>query len=146
MSAATPAAGPGVAPPAVQAKNGLGVAALVCGIVGLVLSLIPLLFVVGLPLAILAIVFGFVGMRRVKRGEATNRGMAITGVVTGLIALVIAIIAIASIGAAANDLDNELQKIDETTYTDPAAFQRAQQKVNHQEHVLVHRSFFITNR
>jgi uncharacterized membrane protein len=43
-------------------------------------------------LAILALVFGIIGIRKASRGEATNKGMAITGVVTGALALVGALI------------------------------------------------------
>jgi uncharacterized membrane protein len=43
-------------------------------------------------LAIVAIVLGIVGIRKASRGEATNKGMAIAGVATGSIALVLAVI------------------------------------------------------
>lgn len=141
MSATAPAAG---APIGAQPRNGLGVAALVCGIVGLVLAVIPFLFVVGLPLGILAIVFGGIGMRRAKRGEATNRGHAIAGLITGLIATVIAIIAIATISSAVDSLNNDLNNVD--TSASPASFQRAQQRVDGQEHHLIHQATFITNQ
>lgn len=66
-------------------SNGIGIAALVVGIVALVLCWIPFL---GLVLAIVALVLGIVGIRKASRGEATNKGMAITGVVTGGLAIV----------------------------------------------------------
>lgn len=84
---------------------GFGVAALVCGIVGVFLALSPIVFVVGFPLGI---GFGAIGIRRAKRAEATKRGMAITGLITGLIAVVIAIIAIARISSAVDSLNNDL--------------------------------------
>lgn len=71
-------------------SNGIGIAALVIGIVSIFLFWFPVL---GLVLAILAVVFGIVGIRKASRGEATNKGMAITGVVTGGLALVGAILA-----------------------------------------------------
>ena len=78
----------GGGPPA-RPSNGIGIAALVVGIVSLFLFWIPFL---GLVLAILALVFGIIGIRKASRGEATNKGMAITGVVTGALALVGALI------------------------------------------------------
>ena len=68
------------------ARNGLGIAALVLGILGLVTSI----FVVGGALGLLAIILGALGLSRVKRGEATNGGMAIAGIVLGVLALAIA--------------------------------------------------------
>ena len=67
-----------------QPSNGIGIAAMVVGIVALLLCWIPFL---GLVLAIVALVLGIVGIRKASRGEATNKGMAITGVVTGGLAL-----------------------------------------------------------
>ncbi len=61
---------------------------MVVGIVALLLSWIPFL---GLVLGLVALVLGIVGMKKVSRGEATNKGQAITGVVTGAIATVIGI-------------------------------------------------------
>ncbi len=71
-----------------QPSNGVGIAALVVGIVALVLSI--LFFPLGLLLGIVAVVLGIVGLRKAKRGEATNKGMAIAGLVTGALAIVIA--------------------------------------------------------
>jgi hypothetical protein len=61
-------------------SNGLAIAALVCGIVGLVI----LNFILG-PLAI---IFGGVGLRRASRG-AGRRGMSWAGVVLGIVDIVI---------------------------------------------------------
>jgi hypothetical protein len=57
----------------------MGVAALVLGIVG---------FLIG-PTSILAIVFGRIGLNRVARGEATNKGVAQAGFVLGIVTLVL---------------------------------------------------------
>jgi hypothetical protein len=66
-------------------SNGLGVAALVLGIV----SIFPL-FMFVIP-AILAIVFGAIGRSRAKRGQATNGGVALAGLLTGIAGLLIGI-------------------------------------------------------
>jgi uncharacterized membrane protein HdeD (DUF308 family) len=83
----------------VRRRNGMGVAALVVGIVALVLALLILFFPIAAILGVIAIILGLVGMARVSRGEADNRGQAITGLVTGLIALVLAIFFTVSIGS-----------------------------------------------
>ena len=68
-------------------RNGLGTAAMVVGLVALVLFWVWFL---ALPLGVVAIALGIVGRHRVKRGKATNRGMATAGVVLGGIAVVVA--------------------------------------------------------
>ncbi|MGV9803348.1 DUF4190 domain-containing protein [Mycobacterium sp. NPDC003449] len=73
-------------------KNGLGIAALVTAIVGLVLvwSVVG-----GFVLGIVAIVLGLIAHGRCKRGEATNSGVAISGIVLGAIAIVVSLVFIA---------------------------------------------------
>jgi hypothetical protein len=66
-------------------SNGLGVSALVLGIVGVVLAWVPFL---GFILGVLATVFGAVGLSYARKGKATNKGMAIAGLVLGIIAIV----------------------------------------------------------
>ena len=66
-----------------QGTNGFAIAALVCG----------LLFFVPLS-AILAIVFGIVALAQLRRTHQRGRGMAITGIVIGSLAMVAAISAI----------------------------------------------------
>ncbi|CAN5551071.1 hypothetical protein BH24ACT13_BH24ACT13_07940 [soil metagenome] len=74
--------------PATQPRNGLGIAALVVGIFALILAIF--FFPLGLLLAVVAIVLGIFAIRRVSKGQATNRGMAISGVVLGVLALIVA--------------------------------------------------------
>lgn len=73
-------------------KNGLGVAALVIAIIGLVLSETV---VFGVILGIVAVIVGFVAHGRVKRGEANNGGVAIAGIVLGFLAAVLGLVFIA---------------------------------------------------
>lgn len=71
-------------------RNGIGVAALVVGIIAFFLAF-PL-FPLGALLGIVAIILGFVGRGKAKRGEATNGGVATGGLVMGVLALLVAII------------------------------------------------------
>jgi hypothetical protein len=73
-------------------RNGLGTAALVVGIVGAVAAVSCFGAVLGLPLGVLALVFGIVGRRRVRRAEATNGGQALAGIILGAVAVVISIV------------------------------------------------------
>ena len=71
--------------------NGLAVAALIVGILGVLVSWIPCVgWVLGLLLAVLAIIFGFVGKGNASRG-APYGGVAIAGLACGFLALIISI-------------------------------------------------------
>jgi Domain of unknown function (DUF4190) len=63
-------------------RNGFGIAALVLGIVSILLF--PGL---GIILGLLGIIFGILGIRLASKGEATNNGMAIAGVVLSAVGL-----------------------------------------------------------
>jgi FtsH-binding integral membrane protein len=77
-------------------RNGLGVAALVLGII----SLLFMIFLppIGVVLGILALIFGIIGVRRARRGEATNRGQALAGAITGGIGLVASVVILTVVG------------------------------------------------
>lgn len=81
-------------------RNGMGVAALVVGVVSLVLAVLVLFFPLAGLLGLIAIVLGLVGLRRYSQGEADNQGHAVAGIATGLVALVVAVV----IGVRVSDL------------------------------------------
>jgi hypothetical protein len=70
--------------------NTLGVAALSCGILAIALGWIPVVFVAGAVLAVLAVVFGSLGIKH-SRLAHQRRGFAIAGVVTGVIGILVAV-------------------------------------------------------
>ncbi|HET9007647.1 MAG TPA: DUF4190 domain-containing protein [Actinomycetes bacterium] len=84
--------------PAARRRNGMGTAALVLGVVALVLVLLLLFSPIGAFLGLLAVLFGILGIMRANRGEADNRGQAVAGLVTGAIALLVGIFFTISIG------------------------------------------------
>ncbi|MGH3871237.1 MAG: DUF4190 domain-containing protein [Pseudonocardiaceae bacterium] len=100
QSIITPAGPAQVAP-----HNGFGVTALVLGIIGAVFSWVPVL---GFILAVLALVFGGLGYARARKRQATNSGMAIAGLVLGVIAFVIQVSVFAAVGSAANQAGKSL--------------------------------------
>ncbi|KUL49199.1 hypothetical protein ADL22_08595 [Streptomyces sp. NRRL F-4489] len=97
--------------PAPQAaRNGLGVAALVLGIIGLLSGIPMVLFWLAGPLGLLALIFGLVGASRVKKGQATNKGVAITGAVLGGLALILAIVGVVLTALVVNKTVDEINK------------------------------------
>jgi len=99
-------------PPQQQAKpsNGLGTTGFVLGIVGLVLSFIPLIGVVAWPLVILGIIFSVVGIRRAAKGRATNKGLAIAGVIVSVIGLVVCVLWTVVWKKAADEVNEEANR------------------------------------
>jgi hypothetical protein len=84
-----PAGPPGYpgAPGAEKPQNIFGILALVLGIVSVVLFCVYAGFWAGIP----AIVLGVLGLNRAKAGRATNRGLALTGLILGAVGLLISI-------------------------------------------------------
>lgn len=76
------------APGELRPRNGLGITALVLGVLALLLSWTV---IGGILFGLLALIIGLVGRSRAKRGEATNGGVSVAGVVLGVIGLLIAI-------------------------------------------------------
>ncbi len=70
-------------------RNGFGIAAVVLGILAILIGLF--IFPLGLLLAVIGIVLGFLGRRRAKRGEATNGGVALAGLVLSILGLLVSI-------------------------------------------------------
>lgn len=64
--------------------------AMIFGIVGIVLALCCA--ILGLGAAVTALVLGLVGLRKASDGLATNRGMALAGVICGGVGAVLAIL------------------------------------------------------
>ena len=91
-------------------RNGMGVAALVFGVVSLVLALLIIFFPIAGLLGLIAIILGIVGIRRASRGEADNRGQAIAGLVTGLLGLLLAIFFTIGIGSFFASHQNDFRK------------------------------------
>jgi membrane-bound ClpP family serine protease len=79
-------------------RNGLGTTALVLGVVALVLVVLLLFAPLGAFLGLLAVIFAILGLVRVNRGEADNRGQAVTGLITGAFALLVGAVLTVSIG------------------------------------------------
>jgi hypothetical protein len=108
--------------PAARRRNGMGTAALVLGVVAVVLVLLLLFSPIGAFLGLLAVLFGILGIMRANRGEADNRGQAVAGLVTGAIALLVGIFFTISIGVwfstHVNDFNRFGQCIDDASGPD----------------------------
>ncbi|MBT2509698.1 DUF4190 domain-containing protein [Streptomyces sp. ISL-98] len=66
--------------------NGFGITAMVLGIIAVTFFCA---YGLGIILGILALIFGILGRKRVQRGEATNNGMAVAGIILGIVGFVL---------------------------------------------------------
>ncbi|MDQ1635604.1 MAG: hypothetical protein QOJ32_2413 [Frankiaceae bacterium] len=125
-----PGYGPGFPGAGGKPRNGLGTAALVLGILGLLGSV---LFFGGL-LGLIAIVLGFIALGRVRRGEATNRGASIAGIVLGVLSLIIPIILLIVGVSFYSSNKSEIQQLQDCLKSakDTQQQQTCQQKFNTQ--------------
>jgi hypothetical protein len=87
---------PGYGQQTMRYGGGMATAALVLGILALILCWTVF---GGIVLGIIAVVLGIIAARRASRGEAPGRGRAIAGIVTGALGLVIAV-ALVAVGAS----------------------------------------------
>ncbi|WP_329229694.1 DUF4352 domain-containing protein [Streptomyces sp. NBC_00111] len=101
-----PAQPPGTRP----ARNGLGISALVLGIIGTVSGLVPLLFWLAGILGLIALILGLAGRGRAKRGEATNKGVTTFGAVLGLVALILSVVGAVLTFKAVDDAVSDFDK------------------------------------
>ncbi|MFD8210630.1 DUF4190 domain-containing protein [Streptomyces sp. NPDC059695] len=103
-------------------RNGLGTAALILGIIGTLSGLVPLFFWLAGILGLIALILGLVAKGRVKRREANNKGVAVTGAILGLAALILSVVGAVITFTAVKDAVDEIDKtIKDTAPKDPAA-------------------------
>jgi len=85
-------------------RNGFGTTALVLGILGLLFSLVPFVGVIAWPLVILGLIFGVLGIVRVSRGKADNRGVAISGTVLSALGLLVCVLYVSAFASAVSEI------------------------------------------
>ncbi|GAA3372308.1 hypothetical protein GCM10020367_26690 [Streptomyces sannanensis] len=98
------------APAPQAARNGLGTAALILGIIGAFTGLFMILFWLAGVLGLIALILGLAGRGRVKRGEATNKGVTITGAVLGLVSLILSVVGAVVTFKAVDSAVDEINK------------------------------------
>lgn len=98
--------------PEVDPARRVAVGAAVCGVVGLALSWLPLLVVIGIPAAFVGIALGVLGVRRAATAGAGSPA-AVVGLVSGILALGASGIGIAATRTAVDEFRR---------YADPGPF------------------------
>lgn len=94
--------------------QGLGIGALVLGIISFVVAFIPCVGVLAIFTAIVAIVLGAIGLSQSSRAGNSHKGLNIGGLIVGVIALFVAIVQIAviiGISENADGIGNRIEQI-----------------------------------
>jgi hypothetical protein len=103
---------PGPPPPAAprqQTSNGLAIAALITGILAAFVAFIPLFgMIVAVPGGIAAIVLGIFARNRAQ--EVGGAGLAMTGIITGAVAIIISLVLALFVGAIFSQVDADLRE------------------------------------
>jgi hypothetical protein len=95
-------------------RNGAGVAALTTGAVALALVATVLLFPVG---GMLAMLLGAVGIGRVARWRAFNRGQAVAGLLLGALAVLLAVVLAVRLDGSLSERAGQLARFDRCLFT-----------------------------
>ena len=75
---------------AAAASDTMGLVGMICGVLGIGIAFIPFEFSwIAIVFSLLAIVLSSVALSRVSRGVASGRGMAVTGLITGILGVVL---------------------------------------------------------
>ncbi|WP_158726358.1 DUF4190 domain-containing protein [Tomitella fengzijianii] len=79
-------------PPTRPPRNGIGIAALVVGIIALLFGIIPFIGLGGIVLGVIGVVLGIVALSKVRSGDADNKGVSIAGLVLSGLAILAGIV------------------------------------------------------
>lgn len=109
-------------PGELRPRNGMGIAALVLGLFALLLSWT---IIGGIIFGLLALIFGLLGRGRAKRGEATNGGMSIAGLVLGVVGALISIgLVVLGVSLVNSPAGQDYRQCIEQSGGDPAEIQQ----------------------
>ncbi|GAA2794488.1 DUF4190 domain-containing protein [Crossiella cryophila] len=99
-----------------QPSNGIGTTGFILGLVGLVISLIPIIGTIAWPLVILGIIFSAIGLVRIKNRKANNKGLTIAGLAASVVGLGICITWTIVTAMAVNNVRAELDRVAKVEY------------------------------
>lgn len=87
--------------------NGTGIAAFVTGMIAVTLALLAIPALAGILLGIAAIVLGVIGLGKAKRFGGLHKGLSMSGLITGVLGLLLGGAVLAGIGALADRARDE---------------------------------------
>ena len=114
--------------------SGLAVAGLVMGIIALFSSFVPLLNLLSFPFVLLAIIFGGIGLWQTASRGKGGKGLAIAGLVLGVLALLITFVMYGAAGSSSDGASDAVSSSSGATaeQTDAAGTQSAESQAAEQ--------------
>lgn len=104
-----------------EPKNGLGLTALILGLVGLLFGTVPLTGFIAVGLGITGLALGLAGLGRIRHRRATNKKTTITGVIASAAAVAVGIWGITIVFGAFDQLDKDLSSLGTSDTSDTSA-------------------------
>ncbi len=83
---------------------------MVLGILAILGSLIPGVNIVSILLGLIGLVVGAIALSKIKKGTAAGRGMALTGVITSMLAIIISVVVLFFVAIALRQHHRELHR------------------------------------
>ena len=96
----------GYGQPPQRPGNGFGVAALVVGIIALLLAWIPVINIGAIVLGVIAVILGILGLRK----KFAGKGMSIAGIVLGALAIIGSVIVLIATAVFVGLVEEEIQR------------------------------------
>ena len=112
-------------PGGAKPTSGLAIGSLICGIISVVLFCA---WFIAAPLGLAAVIMGIIAKGKINRGEAGGNGLAMTGIITGIMGILISVGIVVSAVIWGEELQKKAmelqersqQQIQDTAPADPA--------------------------
>lgn len=92
-------------------KNGLGIAAIILGPIGILLALVPLTGWLAIIVGFIGFCLGLAGILRVKRKKASNPATAAIGTILSIVAIIAGFYAMVTFFNIVDDFGNDMEEI-----------------------------------
>jgi len=99
-------------------KSGLATAGMVLGIIGICLSLIPIINNLAFLLGALALIFGVIGIVQTKKDKKSGRGKAIAAVILAVLTIALVLISQSIFSKALDEATDGASKVGEVSISD----------------------------
>ena len=126
---------PGSTPTGTQSTSGLAVAGMILGIIAFLIAFIPLMNLGSIIMGILAIVLAGAGMVGISKGKNKGKGIAIAGIVLGILSIVVVAFMYGSAGST-NSTNSASSASSSASTTETASTTAAQQGEAQPEYVV----------
>jgi hypothetical protein len=94
-----------------EPRNGLGIGALICGVLGMLFGLIPFTGFIAFALGAVGVILGLSARGRLKRGRADNTKVTWAGVITSVLAIALGIWGMVVVFTAVDQFGQDMEDL-----------------------------------